>query len=61
MKGMIMSEQAPEVTYYDKDGNQLNVQPPADQLPPIELVSQAVIIVDQRFVDCLEAVAAVQI
>lgn len=56
-----MSEQAPEVTYYDKDGNQLNVQPPADQLPPIELVSQAVIIVDQRFVDCLEAVAAVQI
>ena len=61
MKGMIMSEQAPEVTYYDKDGNQLNVQSPADQLPPIELVSQAVIIVDQRFVDCLEAVAAVQI
>jgi hypothetical protein len=61
MKGMIMSEQAPEVTYYDKDGNQLDVQPPAEQLPPIELISQSVVIVDQRFVDCPEAVATIQV
>lgn len=56
-----MSEQAPEVTYYDKDGNQLDVQPPAEQLPPIELISQSVVIVDQRFVDCPEAVATIQV
>ncbi len=56
-----MSEPTPEVTYYDKEGNEIAVQTPQEAQTPIELISQSVVIVDQRFVDCPEAVATIQV
>jgi hypothetical protein len=58
---MTMSEPTPEVTYYDKEGNEIAVQTPQEAQTPIELISQSVVIVDQRFVDCPEAVATIQV
>lgn len=61
MKGTVMTEQAQQVTYYDKDGNEIVVPPPEAKEEPIVIVSQQVTIVDQRFIECPEAVATVQV
>lgn len=56
-----MTDQVPEVTYYDKEGNQIEVASPKEDVTPIVIVSQQVTIVDQRFIECPEAVSTVEV